>query len=77
MFEIYLEKPFLEIPSEKVIGHSDEIREVECMAMEGNPLPTFSWEYKEEIAGTSWIPWKSKVRTYLINSGIFRSQSDS
>ena len=76
MLETYLEKPVIEIPTEKVIAHSDEIREVECMAKEGNPLPTFSWEYKEENAETSWIPWNSEVRTYLMNSGIFRTQSD-
>ena len=76
MLEIYLEKPVIEIPPEKVIAHSDEIREVECVAKEGNPLPTFSWEYKEENAETSWIPWNSEVRTYLMNSGIFRTRSD-
>ena len=70
MLEICLEKPVLEVPPEKVIAHPDEIREVECKAKEGNPLPTFSWEYREEIEEEPWTPWNSEVRT------IFRTQSD-
>ena len=45
------------------------------MAREGNPLPVFSWEYKEKIAGASWIPWNSEVRTY--HSGVYSEPSQT